>query len=176
MMAMEWFDYVLTAVISAIFGALFGGLGGYFLEIWKSHKREEKSRVDRIREPLRKIGYQLQELKVTYGMSDQYNYLRFFPALEQLDQNIEAILKLGLSYDIAQESKSLIGNLGELHKKFLEAGAVYYFKRSQIKFDDVDSLNRLFDEYRMQLFRDEQIKNLVYSLVDELVEWLKKHA
>ena len=169
---MEWFEYVFTAIISLGSGAVIT----YIFESRK-HKRElEQARVDRILRPLREMEFPLRELKVNYEMPDQYNYLRFCSAFEQLDRRIDDALRGGLGYDIAKESKNLLDHLATLHTKYLEAKAVYHFKRSQIKSDDVDSLNRLFDEYRMQLFREEQIKNLVYSLVDELVGWLKKHA
>jgi len=174
---MEWLDYVLTVVISAIFGSLFGGLSGYFLEIWKNRKEAEKTRVNRILQPLREIRPKLLALKVAYEMSDQYNYERFYSDFQQVNRIItDILLKQGLDIDIGKESRSLLDFLTELNAKYHKAEETYYQTRSQIKSDDADSLNRLTDEYRRQLFKNERIKYLVYHLVDELGTWLRKHS
>ena len=174
---MEWFDYVLTVVISAIFGSLFGGLGAYFLETWKNRKEVEKARVNRILQPLRQIRIKLLGLKVMYETSDQNNYELFYSDFAQVNLFIKDVfLKQGLDIDIEKESKSLLDLLTELIARYLKAEETYYRTRSQIKFDDVNSLNNLFDQYRKQIFEDERFKYLVRHLVDGLEKWLREHS
>jgi len=174
---MEWFDYILTVVISAIFGSLFGGLGGYFLETWKNRKEVEKHRVNRILQPLRQIRVKLLGIKVMYETSDQSNYELFYSDFAQANLFIKDIfLKQGLDIDIEKESRLLLDLLTQLMARYLKAEETYYKTRSQIKFDDVDSLNNLFDQYRKQIFEDQRIKYLVRRLVEELGKWLREHS
>jgi len=150
---------------------------GVVLTLWKHRKHTQQARVSRILQPLRDIQYRLERLKVMYEEPHQDTHLHFCSELDQLNQIIHnTIVGRGLSYDIRKESKSMKNRLLDLNIRCLDVKEEYRKRKSLIRSDDVDSQNRLFDEYRMQLFKDEQIKYLVYQLVYELEKWLLKHS
>jgi len=171
---MEWANYILTVVISAGIGTIFGALATHLLESRKHKQELEQARVNRILQPLRGVESRLLNLKAMYEM---YNYPQFCSDLEQVSRIIKNdILEGGLGWDIVKESKSLMENLLKLIVRYLEAKAIHQWRESQIKQDDIDSINRLLNAYQIQLFNDEQIKNLVRQLTDELGNWLREHS
>jgi len=170
---MEWPEFVLTVVVSAGIGSLFGALTTYFFESRKHRQELEEARMGRILQPLREIRVKLRSLTDSYKTGD--DWANFCSNLGQLGNIIEDEIKRhSLDIDLSKESKSLLERLLELHKIFEEARNKFLQKDRQIH--DTESKNRLFDEYRMQLYKDEQIKKLVNYLADQVEIFLQKHA
>jgi len=171
--AMQLYVAIIVGLVTII-----GTVWGIIIPIWKHRKELEQARVNRILRPLRNVNFKLITLIAQY--KSEYNHDLILPSfysnLEQTIQIIKKMFENGLHYDIARESKSLNDVLTELSARFLKADETYYLMRSQIRCDDKDSLNRLFDEHRMRLFRDERIRYLIYHLHDELNKWLQKHT
>jgi len=145
------------------------------LGMWKHRKDLEKARVSRILQPLRDIEFRSRQLRYGYDKPDYF--LDFCVHLDQLNRIIQNdMIQRGLYHDIEKESERIKDNLVQLHGRYSKITEEYHEKQRRIRSDDVASLNRLYDEYRIQLFKDEQVKKLVFQLTDELVEWLKKHS
>jgi len=167
---MEWIDYILTAIIGAGVGTLFG----YLLENWRHRKEIEQARVGRILQPLRELASRLMELQSTY---ETHDYQLFYSRLEQVNRIIGSqIAERGLGWDIVKESKNMVENLFKLNQRHLVLSTIHLWRQRQIKEDNKESSIRLSIEYQIELFRDEQIRNLVRLLTDELGKWLREHS
>ena len=162
---MDW----ITLFISTI--TIVGILFGIVQPIWKHRKEVKQARVSRILQPLREIDSRLQNLRLCYAISD---YLHFYSELDQLNQSIEKyIIDQRLDYDIVKESDTIVNYLLQLRLTYLQAKGTYHAKRVEMSLLDVESPNRLFDQHRMQLFQDQQTKNLIDSLSEEVGKWLR---
>ena len=143
---MDWITLFVGLI--TIVGILFG----IIQPIWKHRKEVKQARVNRILQPLREIDSKIQNLKLCYAISD---YLHFYSELEQLDVTIKKyIIDQRLDYDIIKESDRIVDHLMKLRLIYLQAKEAYHAKRIEMSLYDVESLNRLFDEHRMQLFQD----------------------
>jgi len=163
---------LVTFLISVI--TIVGILFGIVQPIWKHRKEDKQARVNRILQPLREIDSSLQNLRLCYAVSD---YLHFYSELDQLNLTIEKyIIDQRLDYDIIKESDTIVNQLIQLRLTYLQAKGTYHAKRIEMSLLDTESLNRLFDQHRMQLFQDQGIKHVVDSLSDELGKWLRDHS
>ena len=162
---MDW----ITLFISTI--TIVGILFGIVQPIWKHRKEVKQARASRILQPLREIDSRLQNLRLCYAISD---YLHFYSELDQLNQSIEKyIIDQRLDYDIVKESDTIVNYLLQLRLTYLQAKGTYHAKRVEMSLLDVESPNRLFDQHRMQLFQDQQTKNLIDSLSEVVGKWLR---
>jgi len=165
---LDWITFFVSSI--TIVGILFG----IIQPIWKHRKEIKQARVSRILQPLRDIDSKIQNLKLCYTISD---YLHFYSELEQLNLAVEKyIIDQRLDYDIIKESDSIVNRLLQIRLTYLQAKETYHAKRIEMSLYGVDTLNRLFDEHRMQLFQDQRIKHLVDSLSNELGKWLREHS
>lgn len=140
----------------------------------KRRMPQEQARVDRILQPLRDLRAKLHLLMSDYNSK---NYAHFFSDLKQVCKLIDEMHTYGLDIDIDEELPAKVSiDLEKLRQKYEESRKKYEQELSKIKDDDVESRNRLFDQYRTQLLNDEEIVRVAFDLLTELEIWLREHV